>query len=727
MIFPLLPKLRTTPRSLTQTTIANDAVSPSLTSRKLRARLKRNSSSLKHGVAFLLLGAAALLPASSLNAQVSQKEFLRQQAEALKAQMVRAQVEQAADPGFAQKAYEAQQKYLLDTAEKSFRIGKPQSTRSHLVTGQAESYQAPPAIPPVHVAPTRHSVPPQRVAYAQQPTYAPQPNYAAQHPPAYPQQAPQARLNRAEFGDQGESISSPANRVGLQDRLTSYLAEAKSDASSLPKAAESSYQREAISTPANRVGLQDRLSSYLTKPKYRTGELPVPEFDVDQNKSHAAPTPAKREPKAPQPKFAPEPISIDLETLPEPEVSQIDEAAYERMAAAIAEREVDRAVAFEDNQASNEIVQTSTFTPPRQVSVFSAPPRKQQSSVPTFYAPTETVPTLKSAKPIAAEKVSVLSRPTQQDDDDSLINRLRNQQNELPQPDSDDSDFDSLRPPEPVQRDQEKEDLEKRLRELEEETERRDTKRRQRELEAEERRVPDRRRRNEDLRGEITDDSDDIDNRPVRLTCDQHRSNLLGRSIRDISLDISPRASRIRDQYIAISRSWTDRLGNVIATGAMADLRRGYVIIDGINGRQKIPYSKLSDADWAAVSDYWQIPELCSIGDNRLPQRHWVPQSFTWTASSLCHKPLYFENQQLERYGHTHGPILQPIHSTAHFFVSLATLPYATAIHPPNECRYALGYYRPGNCAPWLKNPIPISLDGLRRQAAVTTGLSFIP
>jgi len=147
-----------------------------------------------------------------------------------------------------------------------------------------------------------------------------------------------------------------------------------------------------------------------------------------------------------------------------------------------------------------------------------------------------------------------------------LINRLRNQRNELPRPDSD-SDFDSLRPPEPVQRDAEKEELERRLRELQAETERRDTKRRQRELEEEQRRVPERRRQlDDDLRGEVRDDADDVDNRPVRLTCDEHRLNLLSGSIRDISLDISPRASRIRDQYIAISRSWTDRLGNVIAS-----------------------------------------------------------------------------------------------------------------------------------------------------------------
>ena len=57
----------------------------------------------------------------------------------------------------------------------------------------------------------------------------------------------------------------------------------------------------------------------------------------------------------------------------------------------------------------------------------------------------------------------------------------------------------------------------------------------------------------------------------------------------------------------------------------MVDLRRGYVIIDGVNGRQKVPFSKLSDADSSAVAEYWQVPELCSVGDSQLPQRQWVP------------------------------------------------------------------------------------------------------
>ena len=667
--------------------------------RKKRKRPQRAQESLlKSGVGFLLLSAAVLLPASSASAQASQQDFLRQQAEGLKAQMVRAQREQAADSKFAAEAYEAQQAYLMDTAEKSFRIGRPHTTNSRLVSGQPDSYQATPAMPPVHVAPGAYSIPPRRITPPQRAAYT--------NPYAHQGHSPQPRTiadlpSPAELGGQGESISGPANRVGLQDRLTGLL----------------------------------------SKPKYHsTSKLPVPAFDSATQAQHvSAPTPAKRRstvqaPAADQPLFLPDPRSLETAELQTPSVYQdspnanrIDEAAYDRMAAAIAEREVDRAVAFEGDRPERDIAQVAMTSPTPQNIGFAAP-RQQQSSVPTFYEPTQ-LPARSFTSPAETKQISVLSRSSQEPDgDNEVIDRLRLQREEdLPRPSAGSSSrFESLRNPEPSPIDEEKDQLEQRLRELERETERRDTQRRQRELEREENRP---RPRRDDIEGEVRPNADetDRDTRPLRDSCDDFRRNLLGSTIRDISLDMSPRASRIRDQYIAISRSWTDRLGNVIATGAMVDLRRGYVIIEGNGGRQKIPYSKLSDADSAAVSEYWQIPALCSTGDTRLPQRHWVPQSFTWTASSLCHKPLYFENQQLERYGHTHGPVLQPFQSAAHFFVSLATLPYQSAIHPPTECQYALGYYRPGNCAPWLKDPIPISLEGLKRQAVVTTGLSFIP
>ena len=83
---------------------------------------------------------------------------------------------------------------------------------------------------------------------------------------------------------------------------------------------------------------------------------------------------------------------------------------------------------------------------------------------------------------------------------------------------------------------------------------------------------------------------------------------------------------------------------------------------------------------------------------------------------------LYFEQIQLERYGHTAGPWSQPFLSGGHFILNIATLPYKMGMHPMNECQYSLGYYRPGSCAPWLISPVPLSLQGAASQAGAIFG-----
>ncbi len=199
------------------------------------------------------------------------------------------------------------------------------------------------------------------------------------------------------------------------------------------------------------------------------------------------------------------------------------------------------------------------------------------------------------------------------------------------------------------------------------------------------------------------------DRNPLDKTCEDFRTELLNNPITSIELNISP--ARSEQAGTGSRRDWTSPDGTVWATGSLVDLQNGYVIVQTDTGKVKIPYARLSDPDWAAIAQQWRLPLECGIGGVYEP-RMWVPQTFTWTASSLCHKPLYFENIQLERYGHSHGPFLQPVHSAAHFFISLASWPYQTTIHPANECQYALGFYRPGNCAPWLRYPIPLSTWG---------------
>jgi hypothetical protein len=95
-----------------------------------------------------------------------------------------------------------------------------------------------------------------------------------------------------------------------------------------------------------------------------------------------------------------------------------------------------------------------------------------------------------------------------------------------------------------------------------------------------------------------------------------------------------------------------------------------------------------------------------------------------WKASALCHKPLYFEDEQMERYGHSWGPCCDPIVSGVHFFTRLPVLPYCMGVTPPCECVYALGHYRPGSCAPRYIEPIPISARGALFQAGAVVGVA---
>ncbi len=119
------------------------------------------------------------------------------------------------------------------------------------------------------------------------------------------------------------------------------------------------------------------------------------------------------------------------------------------------------------------------------------------------------------------------------------------------------------------------------------------------------------------------------------------------------------------------------------------------------------------------------FPCECKLGNLPFEGRSWSPTRFTWKATGVCHKPLYFEDVQLERYGHSWNPVVQPFMSAAHFFVSVPLLPYKMGLTPPNECMYTLGYYRPGSCAPYVIEPIPLSLRAALYEAAGVTGFVF--
>jgi len=119
-------------------------------------------------------------------------------------------------------------------------------------------------------------------------------------------------------------------------------------------------------------------------------------------------------------------------------------------------------------------------------------------------------------------------------------------------------------------------------------------------------------------------------------------------------------------------------------------------------------------------------PCECRLEGETFQPRRFASTTFTWKAAGYCHKPLYFEDWELERYGHSHGMLVDPFVSAAHFFVTLPVLPYKMGLELPWECVYPLGYYRPGSCAPWTVPAVPISIRGFAVEAATITGIVFV-
>ncbi len=218
--------------------------------------------------------------------------------------------------------------------------------------------------------------------------------------------------------------------------------------------------------------------------------------------------------------------------------------------------------------------------------------------------------------------------------------------------------------------------------------------------------------------------------------CRKMLARLNSRSIRDISLDIAPpfdpmgtdaiESKRLKDKKLGgiPSRTFADRDGNTLANGKLVDIRDNTIVVQTEEGTQTpVRMSELGADEQCFVASWWNLPADCQNEKTQYELRDFSMITFTWTASALCHKPLYFEDVQLERYGHSFNPLVQPLMSGAHFFTSLALLPYNVGLARPTECQYDLGYYRPGNCAPWLMSAFPWSRRAVLSEIGAIGGL----
>jgi len=78
----------------------------------------------------------------------------------------------------------------------------------------------------------------------------------------------------------------------------------------------------------------------------------------------------------------------------------------------------------------------------------------------------------------------------------------------------------------------------------------------------------------------------------------------------------------------------------------------------------------------------------------------WSPQGYGWHSPAFCHRTLYFEQPNYERYGTRNPYYLAPTLSAAHFFGTAAILPVKALYHAPWCKSCTLGNKRPGDCSP---------------------------
>ncbi|MCA9118981.1 MAG: hypothetical protein H6822_16840 [Planctomycetaceae bacterium] len=98
--------------------------------------------------------------------------------------------------------------------------------------------------------------------------------------------------------------------------------------------------------------------------------------------------------------------------------------------------------------------------------------------------------------------------------------------------------------------------------------------------------------------------------------------------------------------------------------------------------------------------------------------------TISWEAPAICHRPLYFEEINLERHGYK-VPLVQPAISAAHFFGRVPLLPYMMVSEGPRKCQYTLGHYRPGDYAPYSLYVPRLRLDASAAELAVIAGVIF--
>ncbi len=121
-------------------------------------------------------------------------------------------------------------------------------------------------------------------------------------------------------------------------------------------------------------------------------------------------------------------------------------------------------------------------------------------------------------------------------------------------------------------------------------------------------------------------------------------------------------------------------------------------------------------------TDRIQFPEEPIISKDTYVPRHYPPGVERAEPYYVCHRRLYFQDLNAERYGWDLG-IVQPAVSLGLFWFDLAFLPYHYFTHPCQQTECSAGYCLPGDPVPYLIYPPEISLTGFVAEGATIAAL----
>ncbi len=120
------------------------------------------------------------------------------------------------------------------------------------------------------------------------------------------------------------------------------------------------------------------------------------------------------------------------------------------------------------------------------------------------------------------------------------------------------------------------------------------------------------------------------------------------------------------------------------------------------------------------------FPANVAVSNQTYMTRAFPSEGYYWTPADTYHNPLYFDDNPLERYGHTRPFYVQPVVSVGKMVCQTFFLPYQITMNHPWRKHYTLGSYRPGACVPYRYYQVPLDGRAAAVQAGAVTGGFFL-